>query len=374
MASSDSEKSRAPALLLALAIGAGGGWLALRTWERKMKRAVSGLVKVRLQKIQEGANFEGRIAEYQAEINRLKQHVQDVRTGYEHQIDLLNAAAEKSKGEVQALHTDMDEKLEQMRVAYLEFEDLRKEFHRLEEERTKSNEEHLRKLQHKDSLITEYQRTISEQRMILEKKQGYIGKLEGKVSDLMYEIRSLLQLEDASSSATPPVDLSSQAMVDYYIPKPKTSTPAPLDLSLQLQKFIDKAEHLTGAEHLGGRFGIENLAIDQRRLYDQLRDETAGMIFIYSPADKKFVFVNNAVKTLLGWGSDTFMKDFPRLVTGGYPAWKEALSSAIAMKGGSSQVTLQSKAGKQIRFSCGMGGVSKGPFGSYVIGLFTVSE
>ena len=88
----------------------------------------------------------------------------------------------------------MDKKLEQMRLAYLEFEDLRQEYRCLEERLNNPNLRGKRNWD-KESLISEYQRTIAEQRAILEKKQRHIAQLEAKVRDQLFEIRSLLQLE-----------------------------------------------------------------------------------------------------------------------------------------------------------------------------------
>jgi len=357
------------------------GWLLLRIWEKKMQHSVTQILHSKMEKIQEPQpSVPDNDVFYKQEIQRLVSELEKAQIGYEHQINLMQSSVAKSKNEVHQLNLEMDKKLEEVRVAYLEFEDLRKEYNRLEEEAVRQNEETQKNLKHKDSLLTEYQRTISEQRMIIEKKQRYIAKLEGKVRDLMYEIRSLLQLE-----TTPPkgderegLGSSEQAMIDAFL-LPSSSPQTPYDFSMQLQKYIEKVENLTGVDHLGyvggksPRFldlSLECYAIDRRRLFDIFKDETAGIMYIYSPSERKFLFVNQLVKSLIGWSPEKFMKEFSRLVPQGYLDWEEAVSKVKAIKECSMRLAILNKSGQLQSFECYMGMISKGPFIQHVIGMF----
>lgn len=337
--------------LLSLLCGGGGGWYLLHLWEQKMQRSVRKLVRARLA---------------QAPHSPPPQTDWDeARRGYEHQIDLLQSSVAKSKEEVRELHCEMDKKLEEMRLAYLEFEDLRKEYRRLEEECAHMHEESQKESKHKESLILEYQRTTAEQRIIIEKKQRYIAKLEGKVRDLMYEIRSLLQLSEAT------VSKSCLVGEEEYFPPAATMT-THYDLSLQLRRFIEKAESQTGMGHLGGktpRFldASDSYAVDRRRLFDCFRDETGGIVYILSLAEKKFLFVNPHVKTVLGWSPEKFMKEFPTLVVSGYTEWKKTL--AHLPQEAQVALAIQTKGGQPKELLCIMGMIAKGPFANLTIGV-----
>ncbi len=342
--------------LISLLLSGFGGWFLLRIWEMKMQRSVSKIVQMRLAQMQMPSAAD--------QVNQMRVEMAESRRGYEHQIDLLQSSVAKSKEAVGQLNLEMDRKLEEMRVAYLEFEDLRKEYHRLEEDHTHAHKEHRKALEHKESLNGEYQRTIAEQRNILEKKQHYIAKLEGKVRDLMYEIRSLLQLEKS-----PPVQSVAQ------IPPPESSA-TPFDLSLQMQRFIEKAENQMGMEHLGGtspRFldPSDSYEVDRRRLIDSFRDETDGIVYILSITERRFIFVNQQVKVLLGWSPEKFMKEFPRLVVSGYEEWRGAIKSIGSTQGSQTQIAIQGKSGEKKEFACTMGRVSKGPFTNHVIGILS---
>ena len=361
---------------LAAILGGGAGWFLLQLWEKKMQRSVSMLVQTRLERLNdfpEGLPL-SQIQRYESEVQRLTDELEKTRTGYEHQISLMQSSVAKSKEDVGQLQFDMEKKLEQMRLAYLEFEDLRQEYRCLEEEAKQSQIEGQKNLEHKESLINEYQRTIAEQRMVIEKKHRYITNLEEKVRDQVFEIRSLLQLEAPIKHG--PLDERLEAPERY---SSMSHTPrTPYDFSIQLHRYIEKAEHLTGVDHLGyiggksPRFldpSLEGYAVDRRRLFDSFKDETGGVVFIYSLTEKKFLFVSPGVKGLTGWSQEKFMKEFPRLVVRGYPEWGEALGKIKAMKEFSLKLAVLNRSNQPQSVDCYMGLIGKGPFAHHVVGI-----
>lgn len=268
--------------------------------------------------------------------------------------------------EIKKLKIEMERKSEEIRHAYLEFEDLRREYQRLGEEFRLFKHEKGEQFEQKESVLSEYNRTIQEQRIIIEKKQRYVVQLETKVRDQMYEIRSLLQLEEPITTALPPVDMLNREEVhDYYLGNQMPS----FDLDLELSRVVDRAELFTGADHLGSRFlrSASSLSIDLRRLFDSLRDETAGIIFFYSVSEKKILFANNYVKTLLGYSPEKFVNDFPSLVKAGLLIWKEALEKIQKTK--RMPLVLVSRAGEERKLECEMKLIEKGPFAGNVMGM-----
>lgn len=348
-------------------------WL-LRVWESKMKRAARRLLEAKIKELQEAP-----LESHQKEILRLQTMLADVQKGYEHQIDLLQTSVTKSKTRIDELTHGMEQKLEEMRVAYLEFEDLRKEYSRLEDEYQRLQEDATHRLRHKEGLIAEYQHTIQEQRAVIEKKQRYIGRLEGKVKDLMYEIRSLLHLEEAPPDANIPLDLVDQdekTIAEMYLPSPDRSHSTTFDLSTQLERYIGIAQKFTGADHLGyvggkgPRFSdSSSYAIDLRRLFDSFRDETTGLLLIYSPLEQKLLFVNNFVKHLLGWPPEKFLKDFSQLVEMGYKEWGDAIERLSSVREAQTKLVIRGKNGDKILFTCTMGVIYQGPFTNHVVML-----
>ncbi|MCP5468930.1 MAG: hypothetical protein H7A36_00285 [Chlamydiales bacterium] len=344
---------------LSALVGGYLAWCLVRKWESRMRRSVDELV-------QKKCNIVGQLPD-----------IYEMQRGYEHQIDLLQSSVAKSKAQVNELHLEMDQKLSEMRLAYLEFEDLRKEYHRLEEEYRLFKHETQEREEQKEGVLAEYQRTIQEQRGILQKRQEYVAQLEGRVRDLTYEIRSLLQLEEPTSSTVPPIDLGDrEEMQQYYL---GNETPL-FDLDLQLERYVEVAESFTGADHLGYMDGREprfldssnSYAIDLRRLFDALRDETVGILFLFSMSEKKILFANNYVKSLLGCSPEKFVKDFPHLVKAGLRIWKEAIVKIKETGTKRVQLILLDKSGKEVRAECEMKLITKGPFINHVMGMITV--
>jgi hypothetical protein len=338
--------------LMASACGcfsAAGAWFFLRLWEKKMQHSVEQLV--------------------QAKIEKLKELPAEIATQKEQEIQHL-------KAEVAQLNQEMDTKLEAMRVAYLEFEDLRKEYRNLDEESTRQKDELTQDLDQKKALLNEYQKTISEQRAILEKRQRHIFDLERKVRELIQEIRGLLQLETKGE-----LNVSDQAMLDVFLSAAPSLTP--YDLSVQLHKSIEKVEALTGVGHLGYLGGksprfldlsLESYTVDKRRLFDTFRDDTAGIIFVYCLQERKFIFVNNQTKNCLGIGPEKFIKEFHHLVVKGYVEWEESLAKTKSAKETFLKLAVLHKEGQIRTFECHMRKISKGPFTHCILGILAPSS
>ena len=103
-----------------------------------MRSSVSKIVKERLSRSPiPSLQQEETVHRYQEEVLRVRGEMEEARRGYEHQIDLLHSSVVKSKEEVKQLNLEMDKRFGEMRTAYFEFEDLRKEYHRLEDDYTK---------------------------------------------------------------------------------------------------------------------------------------------------------------------------------------------------------------------------------------------
>ncbi len=306
----------------ALAGSAGGLWI-FRFWEKKMQASVTQIVREKIQKIAHNSHIE----------------------------------------------SDFEKELELLRV----------EFSCFKEEACAEQGKLVQELKHKELLAQDYQRTIAEQRLIIEKKQQTIVSLEVKLQDLMNDLRGLLQIETRTNQRkeVPLPLINEETLLDTFLtPLPASRTVH--DTSLQLKKYITKAENLTGVDHLGNIGGksprfldlsLECYTIDRRRLFDCFKDETVAIIYIYSPLEKKFLFVNFAVKSLTGWSPEKFAQEFAHITIRGYQDWEEALSHMKQQKEWLSELTILNKAGHPRTFECLMGLLQKGPFTNHALGL-----
>lgn len=325
------------------------GWLILREWEERIHQSVEK---------HQGSCSD--VALQEGAIESINQEMEKMRLGYEHQIDLLHSSVIKSKEQVHELEIERDKKIEHIRIAYLEFEDLRKEYASLEEEYKRYQVDLQGQLSQKDALLAEYQQTIVEQRKVIEKKQTYVAKLESKVRDLMYQIRNMLQLEDPTGEPT-----------QNYLPDPEKGKP--YDFSLQLSRYLEMAEGFTGADHLGGRFLTTNsqpYTIDLRPLFDKLAHEGQKIVFVYSVSENRLLFISEAIRNHLGWSAEKVTKEFIQLMGASQVEWQEGVQSLRPGKQKIIPLSLKHKQGHEVSLDGYLGMISKGPFAQLIIGIF----
>lgn len=294
-----------------------------------------------------------------------------------HELAMDLAKMEEISKELRTERNGLQESLEQLQKA------------KEEEEAAKEG-----KIEQQTTLLSEYQETIQEQREILERKQHYILQLENKVRDLSYEIKTLLHLEPEEGEEEEPQSQGNQhPVLDLFqgeapsdedlglneLGEGSDSTEkvvqTPYDASLELQKCIDLAKGLRGADHLTGGQGklldlsSESYAIDLRRLFDTLRNEACAATLLYSQAEERLIFANPQVKALFGWGADKFVTDFVELIDSGLPEWKHALSEMRAEDEVQLRLLMKTKTGENLLTHFHLAQIPSGAFSGHVIGV-----
>ena len=267
---------------------------------------------------------------------------------------------------------------------------LTQDSHALDQKVKSTNEDSHNKV----TQLKDYQQTIREQRSIIDQKQQYISKLEIKIQDLTYEVKTLLQLGDLNPHHTadrteplsgkhPVLDVFQQPQHETQIEEMVSTLPVSsdktisthYDAAVQLQKCVDIAKKLTGASHLAtesSRFldlSLDSHAIDLRRLFDNFRNEHTCTIMLYTQKDERMLFVNNQVKGLLGWSTDKFMKDFSQLIEPTLAEWKHALKQIQDKNEIQVQLLAKNKNGEEIPLHCYLGKIPSGAFENHIIGV-----
>ncbi|SCA64220.1 Uncharacterized protein SCG7086_CS_00030 [Chlamydiales bacterium SCGC AG-110-P3] len=268
-----------------------------------------------------------------------------------------------------------------------QLEDLRGEYDRY----TANSED---KLQQRDGSVSTFQRTLVEQRTELESKQHLIAKLENKVRDLSYEVKTLLQLGDMASTQTqvssaapdnvhPVVDGFNQKAeifdVDTLYETNPTSSDrnvrSPYDASLQLEHCIELAQNLEGAAHLGvgsRRFGdlaVESRALDLRRLADKFRSEVSAPVLLFNPSDNHLMFASNQIQGIVGWSPEKLVKDFYQLLQDGRNEWDHAVSALSQQEQVQVRIVVKTKSGQDVMTYCHLGMIRSGIFTQHVVGV-----
>ncbi len=150
------------------------------------------------------------------------------------------------------------------------------------------------------------------------------------------------------------------------------------DAQVLLERCLEKAEALSGLDHLSStpeRFrelSLETYAIDLRRLFDTLRQETGALVVLYSCTERRLLFANDAVRSLFAWSPDRFIKDFFSLIRGGKGQWEDAMENLIEGQSTALRLVLQCKGGEEKLIRSTWGVISAGAFQSLRVGILFV--
>jgi PAS domain-containing protein len=207
----------------------------------------------------------------------------------------------------------------------------------------------------------------------MDKKLQQIAHLETKVSDLTYEIKTLIQLAEIENQSMPvysnlPTENSAQGYLPAqdindddipYLTEKMVRNEA--QAAIQLKRCIDIAQKITGASHYNNsnsRFKdltIDNYTLDLRRLFESLRMENASAVVFYSRKENKILFVNNQSRQLLGWSPDKFVQSF---------------NASLAIKNDAYvNLKMKSKAGSQVDVQALLGIIPTGIFRHHILGV-----
>lgn len=338
------------------------GWfLVIICKERQLKAAASHLLQTKIRKIIE--KDEGlrkvcaSVEEGRQESLRLRSHNQKL----SNQLLLARNAFIKTKTESQQWEVLTSQLKEENQCLRLQLDALSQEHKEKEEERQRLHRELADALTYQQVLNEEYQATFEEQHNMLDIRQSYIGKLEAKVQDLMCEIRNLLQLDSAAIGSFPKKSLPS-------------SKDLPSQLLLELKKIAFKVENteaassLTASRYIRSESSVRNYSLECRQLFDSLREESLGMLFVYSPHAKRAVFANSLFKVWTGHGIEDFFAMDEDIVVSGLSRW-EADLRIQDRKERSGKLVIKTKNHGHAPFYYCLTVLHKGPLHNHVLGV-----
>jgi len=238
--------------------------------------------------------------------------------------------------------------------------------------------------------LNEALQTISELRATVSTKQDRIESLQTKIHDLTYEIKTLLNIADFTQPAhidepeLPGISVNEtvreyQVAVDALSGNKEEAPGSGIhmedDAKRQLKRCLDIAQKITGAQHFSenksrfGDFVLDNYALNLRRLCESLRSENQCTVFVYSPKEKKPIFINDAVKDLLGWNPEKFVNDFDGIVQDGIFEWQNSVSRLNTLNFGQTRFVMKAKSGKDHLIHCQLGLIPTGVFRSNIVGV-----
>lgn len=245
-------------------------------------------------------------------------------------------------------------------------------------------EEQNRKLQHdfelfvatsqeqakkKDILLAEYAQTVNELRSTMDNKQSEIERLERSVSDLNYDVSTLVQLSnDGLLTQLDGEEAPKAALAGIRCP--------PIDPVQLLRRSVNMAQKMTGRTYFGDQnpfegVPLEHFALDERRLYDAFQGESGGILALWSRREGGFDFVSSQINDALGWSSSKFIESFSDIVVEGKAEWEEALRTVAQKSEIQVPLLCKRKNGEQKLLHAWLASVPTGLFKNQVVVVFT---
>jgi PAS domain-containing protein len=284
---------------------------------------------------------------------------------------------------------ELADKQDEIQTLYQQHEDLRRQLEVSSNGYESYKESIVDQLEEQKKQLADSQKTIVEQRESIDKKLQQIVQLESKVSDLTYEIKTLIQLAEIENQ-TMPMYPNSNAMMEAPVSAyeydedafclPEKQVKNREQASIQLKRCIDIAQKITGASYYNNansRFkdlAVDNYALDLRRLFESLRMENASTLIFYSQKENKILFVNNQSRNLLGWSPDKFVQSFTDIVEPSLDVWKQGISSLSIKNETVMMLKMKSKAGQQLPVQSLLGIIPTGIFRNHILGVLYASE
>jgi len=292
---------------------------------------------------------------------------------------LLN---QQQRSEIENLLLQIEEINNKIQQTSLDKEDAAKQVQKALTEIDEYKKNTCQQLEHQQGHIQELQEVIADQRAFIEKKQQQTSTLEGKVGDLTYEIKTLLQLAEAHSGSLytePPTTYSSSFMPQYEYEEPLSIIPERQirtheEATLQLKRCIDIAQKITGSQRFSNQLNAfrdsaaDSFALDLRRLCDSLRSENNSTIILYSPKENQLLFVNNQIKILTGWSPDKFVQNFTDIIQDD-DAWRKGFGSLAMRSEAQFKIPLKTKSGQDISVQVHMGMIPTGIFRHHAVAV-----
>ncbi len=231
-----------------------------------------------------------------------------------------------------------------------------KEMERLKSEVLQLKMGSIEALRQKERELQDLKKQLNAHRHQIDEKQTLLQTLQGKVSDLTFEIKTLVELHNRTEESSK-----------------KESSPSPLKESGQrmLKRCLDISKRHVGSNLFHGIDGNQSLSLDQRRLFDAFLEEKGGIVFYFSPKEGKILFVNTVVEQLIGCSPDTFRFDFGKLIVGSEEVWRQGVQQLSKSAESEFNLALKLPSGKEGLFQCTLGRIPSGLFRNDVIGILT---
>ncbi|GEM_PF-2291365 len=281
-------------------------------------------------------------------------------------VQAMQSELESLRGQEEALVEELEEVKEAWYRQKAEYEELQSQFANFKEEHLRVIAEYQEHSEKRERLLKEYTETVNGLRATMDDKQKEIHNLESSIDDLTYDLNTLLKVTETES------DMPMPPTQEEFLRAPSPVVEREREGSKQLQRCLNIAQKLTSsyfAEDARFQMGMDNSALNRRRLYDAFRSESSCIVFVYSLREGHLVFANDQTKEFLGWGPENFIHDFKDLMRGGQEVWQETLNRLGQTQEAELLLSFASKNEGEKTLQCRLAVIRTGVFKNHAVGI-----
>lgn len=293
-------------------------------------------------------------------------------------LEMAKAEIPLVSNEAPLLHSE----IEKLQKALLSESQKTKE---LEKQLSSSFEEHQRIRNALEELQIEKAERIDDTRSKIEtlqmeshQKQQVIDQLENQISDLRYEIKTLLQLTEINHTtlATKSYSKSPTQEFEKTFPLEEIALEGVVNSEEKAQKLLKRCTQIVQKISTGYRastlrsFSANPYALDLRRLVDALKGESGALIIAYAQKDRKIIFASKESKEYLGHIPENLMQDFEEILDEKISIWDHAVEQLLTKQECKVELPFKGKNQELISLHGVMGSISTGVFRSLVLAIF----
>ncbi|MEX2305879.1 MAG: hypothetical protein WD595_06785 [Waddliaceae bacterium] len=172
----------------------------------------------------------------------------------------------------------------------------------------------------------------------------------------------------------------SESAQTYHIPHVEDEQSAPVrrvstldEAKALLKRCVETAQKTTHTHPFSAtsprmrNLPIDNYALDFRRLFDNLRSESSGIVLLYSQREKKLIFSNQQAQARLGWSTEQVIQHFPEFIQEGLDDWSQGLNSLEPGKEKEISIALRDRSGDSNPFLALVNSIPTGIFKNHAI-------
>jgi hypothetical protein len=220
----------------------------------------------------------------------------------------------------------------------------------LEKELLAIKDQFRKQIEEKRNLLKEKEEVILRQNSKMDNSSKELSYLKERVTDLNFEIKTILQLDEMN---LPLQEYTFDSSQDEELSK----------YSL-LRHSLDLIQSIKGGRRLNSNLtnSIKYSVFDLRALQEKLTDIDSCLLILYSHVLENVIFVNSIVKELLNVTAEHFMHGFNELIDCQRKEWKEVVTHVKRHEEKDFNLLLKDKQSNEYRFESRLSIVHSGLF------------